>query len=289
MSLEFCEDYWDDTRRKHEFIRFIDFIHNLDLSLWDQAGYFGDRFRPFSYFDGDKLVSSVCISSMDMMIDGKRIEVAQVSGVGTLPEYRRKGLSKKLNLKAIEWAQSTHEFFFLFADDEAFPLYKNCGFRTVDEHKFRISVTGKQRLPGAAKLDVNNKEHLKLIYDIASSREPVSDILGAYNENLFMFWCLYYLKDYIYHIPALECLVLSKRDNRLVTIYDIVGKNIPSFSELYPFISDVDDTTVEFLFMIDKMNLDSYEAIKILDNGTHLLGDFPLDNAPFIFPFTAHA
>jgi GNAT superfamily N-acetyltransferase len=289
MNLSYKEDYWDSLDLKMEFINFLLHILGLDLSLWDKMGFWDRRYRPFSYFSGNSLVSNVCVYSMDMTIRGQQCLVAQISAVGTLPEYRRKGLSYQLTQKAMDWAQKNHDFFFLFADQEAYHLYNKCGFRQVDEYKASISVSGNVAQSGAVKLDIQIKDHVELIYSLASNREPVSDILGVSNNKLFMFWCLYYLKGHIYYIPELDILVLYKRDNRLLTIFDIVGTDIPAFAEIYPYICDEYDKTVEFLFMVDKLNPGYFERKKIEDNGTHISGDFPLENTQFIFPFTAHA
>lgn len=289
MSLSYREDYWDFLELKKQFISFLIQIHGLDLSLWDEMGFWDQKYRPFSYFDGDSLVSSVCIYSMDMTIHGQKRLVAQVSAVGTLPEYRRRGLNLQLTQKAMDWARVNHDFFYLFADEEALPFYKKCGFRQVDEHKASVSVSGGIARPGADKLDIRRKDHLELIYRLASEREPVSGVLGVSNKRLLMFWCLYFLADNIYFITDLDVLILYKRDNELVTVFDIVGKNVPAFSEVYPYICAETDKTIEFLFMVDKLNLGTFNQVRVEDNGTHLLGDFPLESGKFIFPYTAHA
>ncbi len=50
------------------------------------------------------------------------------------------------------------------------------------------------------------------------------------------------------------------------------------------------DKKVEFLFITDKIDIDNFNPAKIkINNGTHLLGKFPLENEKFVFPFTAHA
>jgi predicted acetyltransferase len=252
-------------------------------------GFWDRKYRPFSFFSGNKLVSNVCVYSMDMTIQGEQCLVAQISAVGTLPQYRRKGLSFKLNEKAMDWARNNHDFFFLFADEDAFLYYKKCGFRRVEEYKASVAVSGKVAQPGAVKLNIQNKDHLEQIYRFASDRAPVSDILGVSNRKLLMFWCLYTLKDNIYYIPELDVLILYKRDNGRLTIFDIVGTKIPAFSQIYSYICSESDETIEFLFMVDKLNLGSCRRIRIEENGTHILRNFPLESTQFIFPFTAHA
>ncbi|MFH1701277.1 MAG: GNAT family N-acetyltransferase [Candidatus Zixiibacteriota bacterium] len=289
MDLSFRENYCDSPKLKKEFMNYLVQIFGLDLSLWDKMGFWDQRYRPFSYFDGNSIVSSVCVYSMEMTIRGKPCQVAQISAVGTLPGHRKKGLSSQLTQKAMDWARDRHDFFYLFADKDAYPFYKNCGFRLVDEYKPRISVSGNVAHPGSVKLDVQNKDHLERIYRIASVREPVSNVLGVSNKKLFMFWCLYALRDDIYYIPELDVLVLYKRENGLVTIFDIVGEEIPTFEKIYPHIRDRKDVAVEFLFMVDKMKPENIDWVKVRENGTHILGNFSLENTKFIFPLTAQA
>ena len=141
----------------------------------------------------------------------------------------------------------------------------------------------------AGSVGANNADHLAQIYRMARKREPVSNVLGVSNEKLFMFWCLYFLRDNIYFIPDLDILVLYERDNGLVTISDIVGAKMPSFADIYPYIYSERDRSVEFLFMTDRLNLDSCERVMAPSNGTHTMGNFPLENTPFIFPRTSQA
>ena len=264
-------------------------LFDLDLSLWDKMGFWDDRYRPFSYFSDSTVVSNVCVYTMDMTIRGERRRVAQISAVGTVLEFRRRGLSLKLTQIALDWARDNHDFFFLFVDEDAYRFYKECGFRPVEEYKARIPVTGKVAQAGVTTLDMLREDHVEQVYRLASRRAPVSNLLGVSNDKLLMFWCLYTLRDYVHYIPALDILVLFKRENGLVTIFDIVGTAIPAFADLYSYICDPSDKIVEFLFMVDKLSLENVDLIRVEGNGTHLHGSFPLENTQFIFPFTAHA
>ncbi len=270
-------------------MRYLVKVFGLDLHLWDRMGFWDNKYRPFSFFDNDAVVSNVCVYSMDMVVEGTSRRVAQISAVGTLPEYRRQGLSRELTEKAIHWAGSRHDFFYLFADRDAYSFYKKLGFTHTDEYKARVPLAGKTGCSGGVKLDVTQNGQLDLVYRYALDRGPVSSTLGALNDKLLMYWCLYGLRDHVYHIPDLDVLVLYRRDNRVVTVYDIVGAEIPSFPDIYLYIADERDTVAEFLFVPDRLNLKSAELVRIDDNGTHFLGNFPLANTRFIFPMTSHA
>lgn len=289
MDLKYRENYWDRLELKKEFIRFLTDLFDLDLSEWDRRGFWDNQYRPFSYFHDDKLVSNVCVYSMDMTIQGKQCHAAQISAVGTLPEYRRKGLSQALIEKGMDWARDHHDCCFLFADEGAHRLYEKCGFQPADEYKACIPVQGHVARPGTIRLDIGTADQTELVYRLALDREPVSDLLGVSNERLLMFWCLYALKDYIYYVPDLDVLVIYRRDNGLMTVFDIVGRTMPTFAEIYPYVCDKTDRAVEFLFMVDKLDLASFDLVRIDGNGTHVLSGFPLEGTEFTFPFTAHA
>jgi hypothetical protein len=105
-----------------------------------------------------------------------------------------------------------------------------------------------------------------------------------------MFWCLYYLKNNIYYIDDLNLLVLYQRKKNVLSVFDIVGRNVPPFSVIYPYIGAETDIEVEFYFMVDKLNLEGYHEVNLgPGNLTHLLGKFPLEDRNFVFPYTLHA
>ena len=90
MNLAVKTRYWDDPKARGAFQEFVLEIHGLDFSRWESGGYWDHAYIPFSFFEGDTIVSSVCIYLLDAVIDGEATHLAQVSGVGTLPEWRHR-------------------------------------------------------------------------------------------------------------------------------------------------------------------------------------------------------
>ena len=80
MSLSLRTGYWDDLAARDAFKEFLITIHGLDLSEWESAGYWDYAYAPFSFFDGEQVVSSVCVYSLRAVIDGEPARVAQLSG-----------------------------------------------------------------------------------------------------------------------------------------------------------------------------------------------------------------
>jgi hypothetical protein len=72
LNVIFRDGYWGDRELKAEFMSFMIPLLGLDLSVWNDRGFWDDRSRPFSFFDGDRLVSNVCVYLMDMVVLGRR-------------------------------------------------------------------------------------------------------------------------------------------------------------------------------------------------------------------------
>ena len=287
MSLSLRTGYWDDLAARGAFKEFLVTIHGLDLSEWESAGYWDYDYRPFSFFDGGQVVSSVCVYSLEAVIDGEPARVAQISGVGTLPDWRRKGLNRQLTERALEWARDAHQTVFLFADTEAIPFYTACKFTPIDEFVEVMEARPVASMGGAVKLDPGRKEHRDRIYSCAELRSPVSEKFGVLSPKLFDFHCLHALKDHVYEIPDLECLVCYERANGCLKIFDIVSERVPAFEQVYPYITCDGDREVEFHFHADKLRPGKLQARPLLGNHAFVWGAFPMKRP--VFPFTCRA
>jgi len=70
-------------------------------------------------------------------------------------------------------------------------------------------------------------------------------------------------------------------------ILDIVGERVPRLEELYPYIADETDRTIEFHFYADKPGLDEIGTRPLCGNNPFAKDAFPIRNP--VFPFTSRA
>lgn len=279
--------YWDDPQARAAFKDFIREIHGLDFTEWEAAGYWDDAYTPFSYFHGDTVVASACIYLLDFVIDGARTCLAQISAVGTRPNYRRRGLSSELTDIGLEWAQGRHDGVFLFADEAAVPFYTKCGFVAVEEYVETVPAGPVSTRPGAVRLDPGIRQDRDTIFGYAKRRTPVSDKFGVCSARLFMFHALYSLRTCAYEIKDLGCLVFLERTGDCLRLYDIVGERIPRFAELHPYIADPSDRVIEFHFGADQLGLDEVGRRRLEGNYPFVKSGFPVEDP--VFPFTSRA
>ncbi|MCP4251572.1 MAG: GNAT family N-acetyltransferase [bacterium] len=287
MSLLLRTEYWDDLAARTAFKEFLVTIHGLDLSEWEAAGYWDYAYTPFSFFDGETVVSNVCVYSLEAVINGQPARAAQLSGVGTLPPWRRRGLNRRLTERAMEWARDAHQVVFLFADEGAVPFYNACGFTPLAEFVEVAEVRPVACKAGATKLDPGKKEHRDRIHGYAERRSPASDRFSVLSPKLFAFHGLQSLRNRIYEISDLECLVCYARANGRLKIFDIVSESVPSFERVYPYIACDGDAEVEFHFHTDKLGLENTRARRLY--GNHPFVKRPIPIARPVFPFTCRA
>jgi GNAT superfamily N-acetyltransferase len=285
MNYTLKTGYWKEPAAKAAFKRFAIDIFGLDFAAWDKAGFWDDAFTAFSYFDGDEVVASTCLYLLPAIIDGRVTKLAQISTVGTRAELRGQGLNRQLTDIAMDWANGKHEGVFLFSDEEAGPFYERIGFSPQKEFLEVIDAAGVTARKGAVKLNIDID--LAKIHDYAKNRAPISNKLSIGNEKLSMFHVLYVLRDVIFEIPELKCLVACKRSEGRLKVFDILGEEIPSWSELQPFIAGAADKEVEFHFHTDKLGIDPVRQIPLLGNLPFVRGVFPVKKP--VFPFTCRA
>ncbi|MHC4812361.1 MAG: GNAT family N-acetyltransferase [Planctomycetota bacterium] len=280
-------DYWHDPKARAAFKEFMLLIHGLDFTEWESLGYWDEAYTPFSYFAGDTVVASACIYLLDAVIKGEAARLAQVSGVGTLPEWRRRGLSRQLAELGLDWAPDGLDGVFLFATDDATPFYGRCGFKPIVEYVETVAVTPVPRRDGVIKLDPGRQHDCDKIYRYAARRTPISAEFSVLNDRLIMFHVLHGLRDHVYEIPDLACLVFYERANGCLSIFDIVGESVPRLWELYPYLADQSDRHIELHFSADRLGIDKVEPRPLLGNNPFVRGTFPI--ARPVFPFTSRA
>lgn len=287
MPLTFRSRYWSDPQARRAFMRFIHAIHNVDFAEWEAAGYWDDDYIPFSFFEGERVAANVCIYTMPAIVNGERCRVAQVSGVGTAPEHRRRGLARRLHAIALEWALQEHRFAFLFADRDAMPFYAKVGFEPVADHAPCVRLPGTAPRTGLQRLDLRQPAGRAAVYALACERAPVSHVFASFNPRLVMYHALYGLREHAYRIEELDAIVFSRREGARVVVYDVLARELPRFADLYPWLTTGGPETFEFRFPVDRLQPGAVELRALPDSNAHTMRARGIDR--WVFPFTAHA
>lgn len=289
-GLTFRSRYWDDRPAREAFQRFLIDIHGLDLGLWERRGFWDhEGYLPFSLFDGDLVVASLCVYSLRGVIDGEPRRIGQFSGVGTAPELRRRGLNRWLTERALANLGPTHDGFFLFSAPDAVPFYRRCGFAPLMQRAAVIRVDAPLARPGARCLDLDRAADLDLLVSLARERTPVSRVLGVHSTNLLMFHVLYAFRDRVWYLPDLDVVVLFGVADGRLTLVDVIGREMPTFADLHPYLPAESHREVRFGFAPDRLDVHVDETVALEDDHTHVWPGLTLPRGEPMFPHTAHA
>jgi len=288
MSPQLRTAYWHDPAARRRFQQFILQIHGLDFARWEQAGYWDDDYSPWSFFEGDRLLASVCIYTMPAVVQGQACQVAQVSGVGTQPDLRRQGLNRRLHQQALPAALQAHRFAFLYADDEAVPFYRACGFRPVVNHAVRLPMPTDRTQDALVSVDVDDPAQRDALYRLAQRRAPASQEFSTQTPKLLMFHALYGQRQQVWRVPALDCVVMMKREPGRTVVYDVLAERLPRFEALAPYLGLDGGSTLEFRFVPDALGAPPGERVPLEGHNVHVMGDFPLGEQP-VLPATSQA
>ena len=103
-----------------------------------------------------------------------------------------------------------------------------------------------------------------------------------------MYHLLYRLPNHAWRIPALDAVVLMKRDGERTIVYDILACKLPSFGQLAPFLAGHGAREVVFRFPVDLLDVPSWTLRELPGENFHVMGKADLAPQP-VLPFTATA
>lgn len=286
-SLEYRFAFQDDPAGRRAANQNIIEVHGLDMTQWEERIGWDPDYVPFAFFDGDTVVALSCLYVMDMIVRGEWRRVAQVSSVATLPEYRMRGLNGELTRRAMAWVEEQGlSGTFLFSDDDARGFYAKQGFVARSEWKTRVPVPG-DRKKGYRVLNYDADEDL--IQRLVRERTPVSHVLGSCNPRLELFHLLYENAGEPRYIEELDLLVCCEVGGHQMTIYDMIGPELPEWSRIVHLLADPQTTMVEFQFTPDRLTLSGAEQVEHVANRLHVFEGEDLIEGQVMVPFTAHA
>ena len=248
-AYEFMKDYKNNTQSRLSFNRLAKKTFGIDFETWYQDGFWGDSYICYSYLKDGEVISNVSLSTMELIIDGRKQKAIQIGTVMTSPDYRRQGLAYQLLQKIFEDYDSAYELYFLAADKEAVSLYEKCGFEQISENQYTIDLTGYELLEDPLEpLDVSKETMLK----IKRLSQPLSNILSAIgDEHVLMFYYTLEFKDSIYR-PKDDVYTIFEIEEDKLNLYDILSPNKVNLEELIQQITPKTVRTVICHFTPDQ-------------------------------------
>jgi GNAT superfamily N-acetyltransferase len=288
---EYRSAFYGDPAGRAALNELVQAVFGLDFGIWNDLGLEFEEYTPFTFFEGDRAVANVSASPMALTLDGHDLTAVQIGTVCTLPDLRRSGRIRDLMDRAHAHWTDRSVFQYLFANETVLEFYQQFGYRPVQQHRFwspAPAIDGFAAPP--RRLRLAEPADLAFLRSLANERAPVSLRCGLRRQAwLWLVHAAVVHPDGLEWIDELEVLVLRQVDERCLRIVDVVGREMPSLSELYQYIGAPDIERIEYRFTPDRLAVPDLVVEPDPDSHLFVRGEAPLPAEPFRFPETGEA
>jgi len=271
------KDYKNNEVLRTSFFELATNTFGLSFENWYQQGCWSERYIPFSFVEGDRVIANVSVNILELIINGEKKKAIQIGTVMTHPEYRRRGLSASLMNKVLEEYENKYDFMYLFANDTVLDFYPKFGFKAVEEQLFSMNFTPSPfEQTGIRKLNVSQADDLRLICKFASERLPVSQRFATdYTQGILMYYCLNVFSDDIYYLKDENAIAIYEKENNHMEIFDIISTKEVKIQDILTKIAGRDTEKITFHFTPDYNGIDiesniSHGGLFVKTNGENL-------------------
>ena len=136
--MELISNYMKDDDKRHMLNVLTEKVFGFNFESWVTRGYFEGDYIPYSFVDGEKIVSNVSANRMKFMQSGVERYYIQIGTVMTDPDYRKQGLAAKLMKRVIEDYEKDCDGIYLFGDLSAAGFYRKMGFEILNQSRYFV-------------------------------------------------------------------------------------------------------------------------------------------------------
>ena len=284
------EDYRNNAVLRDKFYRFTETVFpGVNFFDWYQQGYWSDQYIPVSIIEDNKIISNVSVARMKILINGEYLSGIQIGAVGTLPEYRNRGLSKSLMDYVLKKYDDLCDIFFLFANDTVLDFYPKFGFNRYHEVIFKAFSENPLSKYSARKLKLLNDSDLSIIKKMISERQILTTRFGAAGYDFITHWhLLNVFYDNLYFLEDEEIIFICDEENNQLHIWDVIYTRPINLSSVIPMIiRNKRLESVLYYFPPDQLSFEYDEVIPDINSYLFVKGKFYLKNGNIKFPMTA--
>ena len=292
-QFKFITKYMENDKYRKSFNELAIKTFNIDFDEWFKEGFLDENYINYSFLSGEKVVANVSVNKFFIMYNGKMNKAIQLGTVMADEEHRNKGLIRKLMDKILKEYEE-YDLIYLFANKSVLDFYPKFGFKRVIEGKYEIDTNQIEDIElnndNIMKLDLENDEHKRLIKKIAQKRVPVSQKLCAIKDMWPLYvYCNYEFRDELYYLKQEKIIVILKRENDVVELYDILSENHFDLDNIISQVIKKEDKRLKLKFVPDstKYTVD-FELIDKTEDYLFVLEGKETLSDGILFPKTSH-
>lgn len=281
--------YKENETYRNSFFELAKRVHGIDFSGWYQNGYWKDGYIPYSVWMDNQIVANVSVNRMAFRTEEGEKHYIQLGTVMTAPEYRNRGLIRKLMEQIETDYGETTEGWYLFANDTVLDFYPKFGFHKVTEYQAVKKIENASKT-AVVKVPMETKEDREKFANIIESSVLNSAVEMINNAGLYMFYLSQFMKDTVYFIESEHTYAIAEVKGGILHLFSVFGdKKVNLDKVIAAFGEDVKEVRLGFT-PLDKSG---YELIPFRadDTTTFVKGECFADYEArkIMFPELSHA
>lgn len=290
QKFKFLKGYQNQPEFRAAFNRLVTKVFCFCFEAWYQAGYWNEKYIPYTLFAEDKAVANVSVNIMDFVTFGEQRRYIQIGTVMTDEAYRGKKLSRFL-MEAVqeEWTDKC-DFIYLFANQSVLEMYPKFGFSKVTEYQHYKNINMNPQKSQIENLDMSQQSNRVKLYTYAKNTAVFGKLSMHENADLVMFYCTSILKENIYYIPDLEVIAVATYNNQQLLLWDLFAKEKVALDDVIDSLANSQTSEVTLGFTPEDCSsyktkqYTSDDVLFIQSNNSALFRENEL-----MFPLLSHA
>ena len=221
-----CDRVRDDETARRGFMNLAKQVFGLDFEPWRAGGWWGEDYIPHALMDGERVAANVSANVIRARVQGADRTYLQIGTVMTDPEYRGRGLARRLMEEVLARYGGKCDGAYLYANDSVLDFYPKFGFQKAQgyQHSLLVQKSGEP----VRKLDIDDpKDRARLVEAYLGRSNPHSALPVIGNKGLLMFYCGQFLKSCVYEVPGLDAVAIAVYDGGSMLVHDVFGGSAP--------------------------------------------------------------
>ena len=280
------------TCRDHQWHEaFIDYVPKVfpraSFRRWYGLGGWDEDYVAYSIADGADIVANASLQRMNIVLRGEWITGWQLGAVGVVPQWRGRGLQRRI-MQSLLGSIDEKDIVFLFANDTVLDFYPLFGFKRVIESVFAAEYDVKPASEPLRALSIDRAEDLALLARVAAAAAPTTREFGARNYGgvLLWYWANFY-DGCFYYCEAEDAIIVAELDGATLRICDVLARTPFDLRSYLPRVARDAAQRVEFGFTPDAWWPDARVIADYTESPLFVRGAHSLPEAPFKFPMLA--
>ncbi len=280
-------DYKDNPDFRYSLNRLTHDIYGFDFEEWFQNGYWQDKYIPYSLFYENEVVANVSVNTMEFLIQGNRVKPIQLGTVMTEKYHRNQGLIRILINSVLEDYEKNSDFIYLFANDSVLDFYPRFGFIKTPEYGCSKYFHRDKAAYDCRKLHMDYEPDRAILVRLIQNAYPNAKVAMINNTELLMFYCGFFMKEFVYYIEALDTAVIAEYNGNQLVIQDVFCEKPVDLDCVINAVMRIDTMEVHLGFTPSEDTSYTKEILTKADTTLFIKGKNLLGNARF--PVLSHA